>query len=153
MRFFVFSAIGFSLIAGEKVMFTHVLDNCHTEIKAAQGLLAQILKPKTNTLKLYNQMQVHIDAMMSLPSLLAEVHPDAKIREEAEKCEQEVSQFTTSLSLNRPLYDIFARIKTKKLSADAQRLVTNTLRDFRRSGIDKDEATRTQIKALEEELV
>lgn len=153
MRFFVLFATCFSLAAGEKPMFDHVLKNCRLELKAAQALLDQILSPKTNTLKLYNQLQVHIDAMTSLPSLLVEVHPDPKIREEAEKCEQEVSQFTTSLSLNKPLYEVFANLKTQKLSQDAKRLVTETLRDFRRSGIDKDTETRLKIKALEEELV
>ncbi|MEI6790407.1 MAG: M3 family metallopeptidase [Myxococcaceae bacterium] len=153
MRFLIFFATCFSLVAGEKVMFDQVLQNCETELGAAKKLLAEILSPKTDTLKLYNQLQVHIDAMVSLPSLLIEVHPDPKVREEAEKCEQEVSQFTTSLSLNKPLYEVFSALQTENLAPDAQRLVKQTLRDFRRSGIDKDDATRTKIKALEEELV
>ena len=153
MRFLILLITSLSLVAGEKTMFTHVLDNCHQELKSAQAILAKILKSKNNTLKLYNQMQVHIDAMTSLPSLLAEVHPDAKVRAEAEKCIQEVSEFTTGLSLNQRLYQVFSQIKTAKRSADAKRLVSNTLRDFKRSGIDKDEATRAKIKALEEELV
>ncbi len=153
MRFLFFFATCLSLTAGEKAMFDHVLENCHTELKAAQGLLDRILKGEKQPLELYNQLQVHVDALVSLPGLLSQVHPDLKVREEAEKCEQEASQFTTGLSLNKKLYDVFAGINPKGLSKHAKRLLGKTLQDYKRSGIDKDEATRAKIKALEEELV
>lgn len=158
MRILLFFATCFSLIAGEKTMFDHVLQNCESELKASQALLGQILKPQkilteTNTLKLYNQLQVHLDAMSSIPGLLSQVHPDLKVRDEAEKCEQIAHQFMTDLSLNRKLYDVFASMSSKKLSKDAKRLLEKTLQDYKRSGIDKDGATRAKIKALEEELV
>ena len=158
MRLLLFFAIGFSVFAGEKPMFDHVLENCNSELKAAQALLDQILKPQkvrteANTLLPYNQLQVHLDAMNSLPGLLSQVHPDSRIREEAEKCEQISHNFITGLSLNKKLYEAFAAIKSKNLSKDAKRLLAKTLQDYKRSGIDKDEQTRAKIKALEEELV
>ncbi len=145
------------LLAGEKVVFNQVLKPCRAELKSAQTLLDTILRTKTQpseakTLKAYNQLQMHLDAASSLPSLLAEVHPSAKLRKEAEQCQQEAEKFHTELSLNTKLYEVFKALETAKLTEGAKRLVTETLRDFRRSGVDKDEATRTKIKALEEEL-
>lgn len=139
-------------------MFNQVLEPCRSEITSAQKLLSQILAPKKirteqNTLKPYNQIQIHLDAANSLSSLLSEVHPSEKTRDEAEQCEQEAHRFATELSLSKPLYEALLALNPKKLSKEAQRLLTNTLRDFRRSGIDKDEKTRNKIKKLEEELV
>jgi len=39
------------------------------------------------------------------------------------------------------------------MDADTQRLVTDTLRDYRRAGVDKDEETRGRLKAIDDELV
>lgn len=146
MRFLFFFAIACSLHAGEKM-------NCESDLKAAQKLLDQILVSKTNVLELYNQLQVHLDAATSMPGLLSQVHPDLKIREEAEKCEQLAHKFITDLSLNKPLYEKFAAMKTGRLPKDAKRLLNKTLQDYKRSGIDKDDATRAKIKKIEEELV
>ncbi|MES2503591.1 MAG: M3 family metallopeptidase [Myxococcota bacterium] len=139
-------------------MFDRILEPCKAELSAAQKLLDQILKPQKvrteqNTLKPYNEMQIHLDAANSLAGLISQVHPDANIREEAEQCEQLAHHFMTDLSLSEPLYNALKGLNTKKLSKDAQRLVTNSLRDFKRSGIDKDLETRNKIKALEEKLV
>jgi thimet oligopeptidase len=146
MRFLLFFVISLSLFAGKKM-------NCESNLKAAQKLLDQILVSKTNVLELYNQLQVHLDAATSMPGLLSQVHPDLKVREYAEKCEQMAHKFITDLSLNKQLYNKFAAMKTTGLSKDAKRLLKKTLQDYKRSGIDKDDATRAKIKKIEEELV
>jgi len=64
-----------------------------------------------------------------------------------------VSSFVTALSLNRDLYEAFAAVDTKPFDANDRRMVELTLRDFRRSGVDKDEATRKRIAELNDELV
>jgi thimet oligopeptidase len=66
---------------------------------------------------------------------------------------QEISSFVTDLSLNRKVYDALAAVDTSKADAETRYYLAKTLRDFRLSGVDKDQATRDKIKKLNEELV
>jgi thimet oligopeptidase len=86
-------------------------------------------------------------------SLCRNVHPDPAMREAAERCEQEVEAAGTELSLDRRLYDALAAVSAEGLDPAARHLLEKALRDFRRSGVDRDDATRAQVKRLREELV
>src|SRR5512133_1097908 len=46
----------------------------------------------------------------SRASLARNVHPDAEMRDVAERCEQEIDALSTELSLDRGLYDALAAI-------------------------------------------
>lgn len=85
-------------------------------------------------------------------SVARNAHPEAAMREAAEKCEQEVEKFNTEVSLDRGVYDVLAKVDSAGQNEATQTLLFRTLRDMRRSGVDKDEATRTKVKALSEEL-
>jgi thimet oligopeptidase len=89
----------------------------------------------------------------SRASLARNVHPDAKVRDAAEVCEQEVDALSTELSLDRGLYDALAAVPLDGAPAATRYLVEKSLRDFRRAGVDKDDATRKRVRALREELV
>src|SRR5690606_30537696 len=60
--------------------------------------------------------------------------------------------FSSSLGLNRELYQAFAALDTSGFDPLARRVVDHTLRDFRRAGVDKDEATRARIAELDAEI-
>jgi thimet oligopeptidase len=75
------------------------------------------------------------------------------MRTAGEACDREVNKYVTDLSLNRELYDAIAAVKTDGTDANTRRFHEKILRDFRRSGVDKDEATRTRLKQLAEEAV
>ena len=89
----------------------------------------------------------------SRASLARNVHPEAAVRDAAEACEQEVAALATRLSLDRGLYDALAGLDAAGLDATARHFLEKSLRDFRRSGVDKDDATRARVQALQEELV
>lgn len=86
-------------------------------------------------------------------SLARNVHPDAALRDAAEVAEQEVDALSTELSLDRGLYDALAGLDVSGEDGATRYLVAKSLRDFRRAGVDRDEATRARVKALREELV
>jgi len=86
-------------------------------------------------------------------SLWRSVHPDATMRKAAEQCEQKVAALGTELTLDRELYDAFAALSTKGATPLQTRLITKTLRDFKRAGVDKDEATRKRLKELNDAIV
>ncbi len=82
-----------------------------------------------------------------------EVHPDEAVRGAAERCEQALESFNVELSQDRGVYDALLAIDSKSLDGVSAYYLMKTLREFRRAGVDKDDATRAKVKALNEELV
>lgn len=99
-----------------------------------------------------NAIDMLLDKQMNLSSLYANVSPNAAVRENAEVCEQKFVTLISEISLSRPLYDRLAAVDISLLDALDRRYVEHMLRDFKRSGVDKDEATRNKIKKLNEEI-
>jgi len=129
-----------------------------THLDKAQVLVDKVTAvtgPRTpeNTLEPMNQVSLELSDAGNYCGLMENVHPDEVVRTAAEKGSQDVSAFATSLSLNRAVYDALAAVDVGKADAETKRLVEHSLRDYRRSGVDKDEATREKIKKLNEELV
>ena len=106
-----------------------------------------------NTLKPYDDALLELDAVASQASLIENVHPDSGMRSAAETASQKADALSTEYSLNRGLYDALGAIDLTGADAETRYYVEKTLRDFRLAGVDKDEATRTRIKALRDELV
>jgi Zn-dependent oligopeptidase len=84
--------------------------------------------------------------------LIKAVHPDKTVRDAANVCEQEVQKFVSELMLDKAVYDLVAHVETSKLDAEAKRFVATTLRDYRRAGVDLDDAKRARIKAIDDEV-
>lgn len=131
---------------------------CQTNIESANKLLSQILavtgqRSVDNTLEPFNHLSIHLSNANSQAGLYANVHPEKSMRSAAEKCEQGVQAVLTELGLNRQLFEAVASVKLDGADASTKRLVSHTLREFRRSGVDKDEATRARLKKISEELV
>jgi thimet oligopeptidase len=74
------------------------------------------------------------------------------VREAAERCEQALDKVRVGLSLDKGLYEAIAAIDLGPLAPDTQQWLTRSLLEFRRAGVDRDEATRAKIRALNEEL-
>jgi Zn-dependent oligopeptidase len=137
-------------------------EDLQTQVKGhlarAQVLLDSLVAvpaPHTveNTLTLMNELSREISNASDISSLMQNVHPEATVRTTAEKASQEVQAFATDLSLNRKVYDALKTVDVAKADAVTKRLLEHTLRDYRRSGVDKDAETRVKIKKLREELV
>lgn len=133
------------------------LAQCEKDYAAAQAQLAPLFDPtqayETQALlQAINQLDLLLDKQMSYASLYANVHPNGELRSQAEFCEQQFVTLISEISLARPLYDKLAAVDSSALDALDQRFVTRMLRDFKRSGVDKDDAARARIKQLQEEI-
>jgi len=126
-----------------------------TDAKAEIAKMVAVKGKRTveNTLRPYDAALTHLDASSSQASLMESVHPDSLLRVSAEKVTQEVSAYSTELSLNRGVFDALKAIDLTGADAETRFYVEKELRDFRLAGVDKDEATRKKIKALRDEMV
>ncbi len=104
----------------------------------------------------WNRINIALGNAMAAAGLVQQVHPDAAIREQAERAEVEVSMLVTDLSLDRELYDLMvvddAEARISGLDDDAERVRNFALRDFRRAGVDRDPEVRDRIRHLNERL-
>ncbi|MFT5198248.1 MAG: thimet oligopeptidase [Planctomycetota bacterium] len=102
----------------------------------------------------FNHIASPLNGWAQQASIFQQVHPDTAMQELGAILEQDVHAFHSLLSLNREVFD---RLKILKLPEDARfqqrRFLEHSLRDFRRSGVDKDEADREQVRKLQEELL
>ena len=86
--------------------------------------------------------------------LYTHAHPQDDVRTVCEELEQEMAALSTELSLHRGLFDRLNALDPEQAGNPAEgRVLEHALRDFRRSGVDRDEATRERIRAVQEELV
>jgi thimet oligopeptidase len=102
----------------------------------------------------WNDLNIALGNAFAASSLLQQVHPDATVRDQAEAAQVAAHALLTDLSLDREVYDLFvvddAEERTSGLDDDAERVRNFALRDFRRSGVDRDEETRERIRVLNE---
>ena len=125
---------------------------------AAQQALARLLEvtgPRTiaNTLRVYDDILLHLDSALYQTDLVQNVHPDEAFRAVAEEGNQKAAAFANALSLNHEVYVALARLEMADADQETRYYVEKTLRDFRLAGVDKDEATRQKITALRDQLV
>jgi thimet oligopeptidase len=104
-------------------------------------------------LSLWDEATAALGDASAQASVARNAHPDPAMRTAAEECEQDLDALGTALSLDRAIYDVLCRADPLPLDAASRHYLTRTLRDFRRGGVDRDEATRARIQALSEELV
>ena len=109
-------------------------------------------RTSAQVIDLLNESDVALRNAETFVSLLAEVHPDDAVRSLAEDRLQLASIYRTERGQDAELYAVLAAVAPTDLDADESRLLVHTLRDFRRSGIDQDEATRKRLKQIAERL-
>ncbi len=131
---------------------------CEALLATTKGQLATLEKIEgektlTTVLLPLNDLWIGIDKGMNKAGLLRNVHPDASVREIADRCEQDFTKLVTALGLSRPLFDAVLALDVSGEDEVTRRYVKHLLRDFRRFGVDKDEATREKVSALKAELV
>jgi thimet oligopeptidase len=103
-------------------------------------------------LELWNDADIALRNAASVTGLLSEVHPDREVRTLAERRAQDIDRLRTDRGLDRALYEVLADTDPIDLDEQATRVREHVLRDFRRSGVDKDDDTRARLRAISERL-
>jgi thimet oligopeptidase len=127
-------------------------------LMAAQVAIDQVVAAKgsrtiENTLAPYDEATRQLNAAVYFSSLMQQVHPDAAFRDHATTMTTKVSSVQTALSLNREVYQALARLRLQGADAATRYYVQRQLLEFRLAGVDKDVATRTRLKKLNQQLI
>jgi thimet oligopeptidase len=105
-----------------------------------------------NTLAVYDDAVAKINATIYFAMLMEAVHPDTGFRDRATAMVRKASAVQTALSLNRGVYQGLAAIPTAGADPATQYYLKRQLLEFRLAGVDKDDATRARLKALNDQL-
>jgi thimet oligopeptidase len=144
-----------SYLAGTAESF---LGTCRSDLEDTKKRIAAIKaspspRDARATLQAFDTALLVADDTEARAGLAEQTHPAKPMRDAAQVCEQEGSSVLTDISLDKVMYNVLAGLDGSKLDAAGTYYFTTTLRDYRRAGVDRDDATRAKIKALQDELV
>jgi thimet oligopeptidase len=132
-------------------------------LDAVRGLVADLRERESatasETLGRFDDAMLIIADAAAVASVARNGHPDKALREAADTSEQEIEALSTELQLDRGVYDaLLAAQEAAAADADAldpagRHFLKKTIDQMRRGGVDRDEETRKQVRALRDELV
>jgi thimet oligopeptidase len=121
-------------------------------IKALKGKPAAELSYAA-TLGRFDDIVLEINSAGEFPYLMGVAHPDAAVREAAKACEPKTEKFLTSMWLDADLAAVIKAYASKgeKLAGERARFLSDTLRDFRRNGLDLPPDKQARLRELNAE--
>ena len=124
------------------------------EIERRQAELEAETGPATidGTLTRYDEVVALIGAGLGEFTLYQEVMADQERRDAGAACQVRLTALGSKLNLSRPTYDRLAAIDAGGADAATSWYLSRTLGSFERAGVSLDEAQRTRVQALNEEM-
>lgn len=126
------------------------------EARAARAALLALPQGASGrgVLGAFDAIRRPLDQVRGRAHLASQVHPSEPVRQAGLEIVQEIAAFETDLGLDRAVFERLAAVAPQSLSNEEERrLLAHALRDYRRSGVDREESVRARIKQLSEELV
>jgi len=129
----------------------------HDHMRRADVQLARLLAVKgtrtvPNTLRPYDDAVNELTFAAVQSSVLYGVGATAELRDKAQALTQTANAALTALSLNQPVYRALAALPAPG-DAATRHYLEHTLLEYRLAGVDKDDATRARIKALQDRII
>ncbi len=161
MNFSISNVVAISLLSAAVVFAKDGAESyrsaCAKELAAATEIFHGLEKldgPKNieSVLVPLNEIELLLGKSASKASLYYNVHPSEEIRTLAENQQKEITKLYSEISLSRPLFEACKAVDITKADVQTKRYHEHTLRDFRRSGVDKSKEVRKRIKELNDEL-
>lgn len=148
--------LGVPLVAPKSAV--DVTTMCDKRIEAVRSMQTKLeampLTTKSSDLlaaydDLYN---LTFSAVNTEPGLIKDTNPDAAIRKAAEDCLQRTSEVQTNMSMSRPIFERLQAVEKSGVTPELRYTVAHQIDNYRRAGVDKDEATRTRIAELQKAI-
>src|ERR1700730_6538616 len=144
-----------SYLAGTAEAF---LTACRSDLEDTKKRIAAIKttpspRDATATLQAFDTAVLVAADAQARAGLAEQVHPAKPFRDAAQVCEQESVSVLTDITLDKEMYNALASLGGSKLDPAGTYYFKTTLRDYHRSGVDRDDPTRAKIRPLQDELV
>lgn len=121
------------------------------QLKAMQGLRTIV-----NTLALFDAAQNALNLASNQTYILYAVGDAADLRDAAQALQQVVSTAATQLALDRDVYDALSALaispEGQKADPATRYYLDHTLLEYRLAGVDRDDATRAKVQALQDRI-
>lgn len=128
---------------------------CDRRIAAIGTLQAKVeamplSTPPATLLAAYDDLyNLAVSSAFAEPWLIKDTNPDAAIRAAAELCLQRSSQAATRFQMSPPIYQRLQAVERAGVAPGLRYSLARQLDNFRRAGVDKDEAARKRIEQLQ----
>jgi thimet oligopeptidase len=131
--------------------------DCEADFAKTQELIARIEAYDgtftiETVLKPLNELSMQLDNALSWPYLMGVVHPEADYRDAADACVQQFIPLYSDIGLSKAIYTQIKGLDISGADAAIDFLVTEYIRGYERSGVNRDEDTRERIKTLNDEI-
>jgi thimet oligopeptidase len=122
--------------------------------KADIEKLIAVSGPRTveNTLRPYDDAQNELAISNNNAFLMYSLADTAPLRDKGQALTARVSSAATDLSLNQKVYKALAAIPLPATDPATRHYLERTLLEYRLAGVDKDDATRARIRALQDKI-
>jgi thimet oligopeptidase len=105
------------------------------------------------TLTAYDDAQAAINDLDAQADLARQASPDPAMREAGEECDRQIQALGTSINQDRTLYEVLSGLDLSGQDGATVWWMKRDLREFRRAGVDRDDATRERVRKLSDEIV
>jgi thimet oligopeptidase len=124
------------------------------EEKADVDKLLAVTGPRTveNTLRPFDDAQNQLAIAGNNAYLIFSLADTAAMRDKGQALEAAISSVATDLSLNQKVYAALAAIPLPANDPATRHYLERSLLEYRLSGVDKDDATRAKIRALQDKI-
>jgi thimet oligopeptidase len=127
-------------------------------LAAEKGDLNKLLAvtgPRTveNTLRPFDDAQNELAVASNNAFLLYSLADAAPMRDMGQKMSEVVSAANTDLALNQQVYHALAAVPLPADDPATRHYLEHTLLEYRLAGVDKDDATRKKIHALQDKII
>lgn len=145
----------------ESIQASHIepaIDHLLSESRSAVKSLLNTTKDYNwdNLLQKFEDMDDRLNQAWSPASHLHSVADSDQLREAYNACLSKLSDYSTEMGQNEDLFHAYETIANseayKSLSTAQQKIIKNSLRDFRLSGIDLDDEAKARYKIIQQKL-
>jgi thimet oligopeptidase len=128
----------------------------HGHMQRADAAVARVTAVKgartlANTLRPYDDAVNELILATVQAQVLYGVGATKELRDKAQALTQEANAASTALSLNQPVYRALAALAAPA-DAATRHYLERTLLEYRLAGVDRDDATRARVKALQDKI-
>ena len=142
-------------ISGPASGFTTACQAAMAQTRAGLDAVKASPAPRNTvaTLTAYDDALAAINDLDTQAETARQGSPNKDLRTAAEECDRQIQALSTTINQDRALYDALSGLDLSGQDAATVWWMKRDLREFRRAGVDRDDATRAKVRALNDEIV